>query len=75
MPKIDAYEQEVLDTFEKGQLKSVTTKAELVRLKAAGHGTDGVTRHRWGQTRLVLNCSDRLSPPLAAGSTRLFSFP
>lgn len=39
MPKIDAYEQEVLDAFEKGQLKSVATKAELVRLKAAARAT------------------------------------
>jgi predicted DNA binding CopG/RHH family protein len=35
MPKIDAYEQEVLDAFEKGKLKSIATKAELARLKAA----------------------------------------
>ena len=30
MPKIDAYEHEVLTAFDKGQLKSVATKAELV---------------------------------------------
>jgi hypothetical protein len=35
MPKIDAYELEVLTAFEKGQLKSVATKAELAKLKAA----------------------------------------
>jgi hypothetical protein len=35
MPKIDAYEHEVLTAFEKGQLKSVATKAELARFKAA----------------------------------------
>jgi predicted DNA binding CopG/RHH family protein len=39
MPKIDAYEQEVLDAFEKGKLKSVATKAELARLKAAARAT------------------------------------
>lgn len=39
MPKIDAYEQEVLNAFEKGQLKSVATKAELARLKVAARAT------------------------------------
>ncbi|HVW64364.1 MAG TPA: hypothetical protein VHB01_05055 [Nitrosospira sp.] len=39
MLKIDAYEQEVLDAFEKGKLKSVATKAELARLKAAARAT------------------------------------
>ena len=35
MPKIDAYEHEVLAAFEKGQLKSVATKVELAKFKAA----------------------------------------
>lgn len=39
MPKIDVYEQEVLDVFEKGKLKSVATKAELARFKAAARAT------------------------------------
>lgn len=39
MSKIDAYEQEILAAFEKGQLKSVATKAELVKLKAAARAT------------------------------------
>lgn len=39
MPKIDAYEQEVLAAFEKGQLKSVATKAELAKFKAAARAT------------------------------------
>jgi len=39
MPKIDAYEQEVLAAFEKGQLKSVATKAELAKLKAVARAT------------------------------------
>lgn len=39
MPKIDAYEQEVFDAFEKGKLKSVATKAELAKLKAAARAT------------------------------------
>ena len=39
MPKIDAYEQEVLGAFEKGKLKSVATKAELAKFKAAARAT------------------------------------
>ena len=39
MPKIDAYEREVLGAFEKGKLKSVATKAELARFKAAARAT------------------------------------
>lgn len=39
MPKIDAYEQEVLTAFEKGTLKSVATKAELAKFKAAARAT------------------------------------
>ncbi len=39
MPKIDAYEHEVLTAFEKGQLKSVVTKAELAKFKAAARAT------------------------------------
>ena len=39
MPKIDAYEEEVLDAFEKGTLKSVATKEELAKFKAAARAT------------------------------------
>ncbi len=39
MPKIDAYEKEVLGAFEKNRLKSVASKAELARLKAAARAT------------------------------------
>jgi predicted DNA binding CopG/RHH family protein len=39
MPKIDAYEREVLSAFERGKLASVSTKAELARLKAAARST------------------------------------
>jgi predicted DNA binding CopG/RHH family protein len=39
MPKIDAYEHEVLTAFEEGQLKSVATKAELAKFKAAARAT------------------------------------
>ena len=39
MTKTDAYEQEILSAFEKGKLKSVATKAELARLKAAARAT------------------------------------
>jgi len=39
MPSIDQYEREVLGAYEKGDLKSVATKSELVRLKAAARAT------------------------------------
>ena len=39
MSKIDAYEQEVLTAFGKGVLKSVATKAELAKFKAAARAT------------------------------------
>ena len=39
MSKVDAYEQEILAAFDKGRLKSVATKAELVKLKAAARAT------------------------------------
>jgi predicted DNA binding CopG/RHH family protein len=39
MPKIDAYDKEVLGAFEKGRLKSVASKGELARLKAAARAT------------------------------------
>jgi predicted DNA binding CopG/RHH family protein len=39
MPTIDDYEFEVLTAFEKGQLKSIATKAELAKLKAAARAT------------------------------------
>jgi predicted DNA binding CopG/RHH family protein len=39
MTKIDAYELEILGALEKGKLKSVATKAELARFKAAARAT------------------------------------
>ncbi len=39
MPRIDKYESSVLADFEKGSLKSVATKAELSRFKAAARAT------------------------------------
>lgn len=39
MMKLDAYEREVLDAYEKGKLKSIATKAELEKLKAAARAT------------------------------------
>jgi predicted DNA binding CopG/RHH family protein len=39
MPGIDHEELEVLEAYEKGRLKSVATKAELARLKAAARVT------------------------------------
>jgi predicted DNA binding CopG/RHH family protein len=39
MSKVDVYELEVLTAYEKGKLKSVATKAELAKLKAAARAT------------------------------------
>ena len=39
MPKMDEYEAELLSEFDKGRLKSVATKTELSRLKAAARAT------------------------------------
>jgi predicted DNA binding CopG/RHH family protein len=39
MPKLDDYEREVLTAFDKGQLKSVASKAELAKFKAAARAT------------------------------------
>ena len=39
MSKLDAYERGILNAFEKGKLKSVATKSELAKLKAAARAT------------------------------------
>lgn len=39
MPKTDAFEVELLAAFDKGALKSVATKAELAKFKAAARAT------------------------------------
>ena len=39
MANVDAYEREVLSAFEKGTLKSVATKAELEKFRAAARAT------------------------------------
>ena len=39
MPRIEAYEREILTAFEKGKLKSVATKAELAKFRAAARAT------------------------------------
>ena len=39
MSKLDAYEREVLTAYESGKLKSVATKRELEKLKAAARAT------------------------------------
>jgi predicted DNA binding CopG/RHH family protein len=39
MPKIDHYESDVLAAYEKGKLKSVASKAELAKFKAAARAT------------------------------------
>lgn len=38
---IDHDETELLEAFEQGQLKSVTTKSELTKFKAAARATAG----------------------------------
>lgn len=39
MPKTDSYETELLAAYDKGALKSVATKAELSKFKAAARAT------------------------------------
>lgn len=39
MPKVDAYEQEILTAFDTGKLRSVATKAELQKFRDAARGT------------------------------------
>jgi predicted DNA binding CopG/RHH family protein len=39
MPNVDAYEREILTAFEKGKLKSVVTKSELEKFRAAARAT------------------------------------
>ncbi|THF60453.1 hypothetical protein [Pseudothauera rhizosphaerae] len=39
MPRIDEYESEVLTAYDKGELKSIATKAELAKFKAAARAT------------------------------------
>jgi predicted DNA binding CopG/RHH family protein len=39
MPNVDNYELEILSAYEKGKLKSVATKGELAKFKAAARAT------------------------------------
>lgn len=39
MPNIDEYELEILSAYETGKLKSVATKSELAKFKAAARAT------------------------------------
>jgi predicted DNA binding CopG/RHH family protein len=39
MSRVDAYEQEILKAFESGKLKSVVSKSELEKFKAAARAT------------------------------------
>lgn len=39
MSKVDAYEQEILKAYDSGKLKSVATKNELEKFKAAARAT------------------------------------
>ena len=56
MSKVDAYEQEILTAFEQGRLKSVATKAELAKLKAAARATALKDRR---VTRRACDCAHR----------------
>ena len=39
MSKLDPYEREVLEAYESGKLKPITSKAELQRMRAAARAT------------------------------------
>lgn len=39
MPEIDKYELEIVQAYDKGKLKSVATKSELAKFKAAARAT------------------------------------
>lgn len=39
IPKLDAYEVEILEAYEKGELESIATREELTRLKAGARAT------------------------------------
>jgi predicted DNA binding CopG/RHH family protein len=39
MKKLDAYEEEILNVYETGKLKSVVSKSELAKFKAAARST------------------------------------
>ena len=39
MKKLDAYEEEILNMYETGKLKSVVSKSELAKFKAAARST------------------------------------
>ena len=39
MMKLDAYEREVLTAYERGKLRSIATKSEMEKLKAAARAT------------------------------------
>ena len=39
MKKLDAYEKDVLNAYEAGKLKSIASKSELARFKAAARST------------------------------------
>jgi predicted DNA binding CopG/RHH family protein len=39
MPRTDRYEQEILTAYDAGQLKSIASKEELIRIRAAARAT------------------------------------
>lgn len=50
MPEIDAYEREGLQAFDAGSLKSIASKTELAKLRAAARATG--TKDKRVNTRL-----------------------
>ncbi|OIQ67219.1 hypothetical protein GALL_512030 [mine drainage metagenome] len=62
MPKIDDYEHEILSAHEAGQFKSVATKAELAKFKAAARAT--ATKDGCVNIRLSEQTENVPRPPL-----------
>ena len=64
--KIDSHEREVLDAFESGKLKSIASKRELARFRAAARAT--ATKDRRINIRLSsLDLSDIQTKALQEG--------
>ena len=60
MPNIDVYEREILAAFDKGSLKSVATKAELEKFRAAARAS---VLHKYVSGRLVQKVEVSASRP------------
>ena len=67
MPKIDDCEHEILSAYEKGQLKSVATKEELAKFKAAARATAIKAKLGRYSTHCLRQDEDRGSDQLMPG--------